>query len=103
MMNIVTMMADDGEDILPPLELKTMTTMMADDGEYSSPQELAQTTFSNTTHACTESDFHICRAPSNYGFIEVPEIYILIMTSYWGTWGSSNFHKIPERAPSEGG
>ena len=34
-------------------------------------QELAQSTFSNTTHSCTESDFHICRAPSNYGFIEV--------------------------------
>jgi len=34
-------------------------------------QELAQSTFSNTTHGCSESDFHVCRAPSNYGFIEV--------------------------------
>ena len=89
--------------VSPPLELKTMTTMMADGGEYSSPQELAQTTFSNTTHACTESDFHICRAPSNYGFIEVPEIYILIHGIILRDLGSSTFHKIPERAHSEGG
>ena len=44
-----------------------------DDQDGSSfAQELAQSTFSNTTNGCTESDFHVCRAPSNYGFIEVP-------------------------------
>jgi len=34
-------------------------------------QELVQSWSSNTTHGCTESDFHICRAKSNYGFLEV--------------------------------
>ena len=34
-------------------------------------QELVQTAFSSTTHGCSESQFHICRAASNYGYIEV--------------------------------
>jgi len=33
--------------------------------------ELAQTTFSDSTKTCTLSDYHICYAQGNYGFIEV--------------------------------
>ena len=34
-------------------------------------QELAQTVFANTTKGCTESQFYICRAKSNFGVIDV--------------------------------
>ena len=38
---------------------------------YVCLQELAQTAYSNTTRACTGSQYHICRAESNYGYVEV--------------------------------
>ena len=56
-------------------------------------QELAQSTFSNTTHSCTESDFHICRAPSNYGFIEV-SFHKAAAHHFLSSWTSAHFFVI---------
>merc|ERR1712080_604296 len=40
---------------------------------YCGPKEdeLAQETFSNSTHTCAQSKYHICTAAANYGTIEV--------------------------------
>jgi len=34
-------------------------------------EELAQTVFSNSTKTCSQSDFYICSAQANYGYIDV--------------------------------
>ena len=33
--------------------------------------ELAQLTFSNSSHTCSNNDYFVCTAKANYGFINV--------------------------------
>ena len=79
---------DDGKDDDQDDDLEVGKDDNHDDDQDggSFAQELAQSTFSNTTNGCTESDFHVCRAPSNYGFIEVSFTFTIVVLPFYASF-----------------